>query len=191
MHIFAPGSGFVAHETCRFGSVARINRDLDKRLPFSCQRGTPGLLLNRDPGCFAGVMWCVCFESQHCQSWFSRMLVQQCCRWSLMQSSVCVCLSVWIQYTRVLDKEWQQLTALLQWKCMFTLLEQTSNQLCLPFNLVEDNHKKSLLQITLPCNPPICLIDSKFKQLNPASSLQQLPHNLFHQEETTHAALCP
>lgn len=74
---------------------------------------------------------------------------------------------------------------------MFTLLEQTSNRLCLPFNLVEDNHKKPLLQIILPCNPPICLIDSKFEQLNPASSLQQLPHNLFHQEETTHAALCP
>lgn len=63
---------------------------------------------------------------------------------------------------------------------MFALLEQTSNQLCLPFNPVEDNHKKYLLQIILSHSLSICLIDSKFKQLNPASSLQQLPHDLFH-----------
>lgn len=71
---------------------------------------------------------------------------------------------------------------------MLTPLEQTSYQLCLPFNPV--NHKVFFANNVHP-SLSICLIDSKVKQLNPASSLQQLLHDPFQLEETNHEAFCP
>lgn len=156
--------------------VARINTNLDKRSHTSCHWWSLGLQRNRDLALLLAQLsmlyWADVFfvsDLNHntvtnvlwlytTTSWWS-----QSCIWSTVYKSIRLRMT-------------EAYSFITTWKCMLTSLEQTRTGFCLPFNPGEDNHKKTLLQIIPFHNLSICLIDSNFKQLNPATSLQQLPH---------------